>query len=241
MDLNNKQKSLLLTCLVSGTIVLSLFGFHIKKQTERMAESYYDISPEEFLEEEEALEDLTKALDNNTSETNKAFNETQEYKRFAEAYQPIAPPKDYEYKPSESTSPTTNPPETERQGASGIDDDVLSSYNNVSDVLKKHRSGNMGEQSVNKNSSMHYSLKDRTHVFLPTPVYLCEDGGKIIINITVNAKGLVTKAYVNGATSTNNDCLEQHALEYAKDARFSPDASKNTQLGAITFYFKGKR
>ncbi|WP_338732637.1 hypothetical protein [Mangrovimonas cancribranchiae] len=201
-----------------------------------MAESYYEIDPEKFFEEDELTQ--TPEENTNTPETNKAFNETQEYKRFAQAYQPIEPPKDYEYTPSKNLAEsTTQTPQQET--SSGIDDDVLSSYNSVNSVLKKHRSA-PSEQSANKNSSMHYSLKDRTHVFLPTPIYLCESGGKIIINITVNSKGLVTKTYVNGATKSTNECLKQHALEYAKEAKFSPDANKSSQLGSITFYFKGK-
>lgn len=238
MNLNNKQKALLLTGLISGTVILSLFGFHIKKQTERMAESYYEINPEKFFEKEE-LKDVSQK-ESNASETNKAFNDTKEHKRFAQAYQPIEPPKDYEYKPSENSVNETQKTADQQQNTSGIDDDILSSYNSVNNVLKKHKGGKMGDQSVNKNSSMHYSLQDRTHVFLPTPVYLCEEGGKIIINITVNSKGLVTNAYVNGSTSSANECLQQHALEYAKEARFNSDSSKQNQLGSITFYFKGK-
>ncbi|MDX1317983.1 MAG: hypothetical protein R3262_10535, partial [Xanthomarina gelatinilytica] len=102
MNLSNKHKALLITLLVSGTIVLSLFSFHIKKQNELMAESYYLLEPETPKTPEELeAEKLTEALEKQPSETNKAYNETQEYKKFAEAYQPIAPPKDYVPKPSE--------------------------------------------------------------------------------------------------------------------------------------------
>ncbi|MDX1318265.1 MAG: hypothetical protein R3262_11980 [Xanthomarina gelatinilytica] len=240
MNLSNKHKALLITLLVSGTIVLSLFSFHIKKQNELMAESYYLLEPETPKTPEELeAEKLAEAVEKQPSETNKAYNETQEYKKFAEAYQPIAPPKDYVPKPSENMMENDLTESGTTQAISEIDDDVLSSYSSVNDVLNKRKPSN-SSQSVNKNSSMHYSLVNRTHEYLPTPIYLCEEGGKIIINITVNASGLVTDAYVNASTTSKNECLKDHALDYAKEARFSTDVSKPSQIGTITFYFEGK-
>ena len=61
-----------------------------------------------------------------------------------------------------------------------------------------------------------------------------------MVNITVNASGDVTDAYVNNSSTSSNECLIDHALEYAKEARFNADASKPSQLGSITFYFIGK-
>lgn len=220
--------------------MLSLFSFHIKKQNELLSESYYLLEPDEPKTPEELeAEKLAEAEEQQSSETNKAFNETQEYKKFAQAYQPIAPPKDYVPKPSENKSENEASDSGSTESFSEIDDDVLSSYSSVNDVLNKRMSSS-NDQSVNKKSSMHYSLVNRTHEFLPTPIYLCEEGGKIVINITVNASGLVTDAYVNATSKSKNDCLKDHALDYAKDARFNADASKPSQIGTITFYFEGK-
>lgn len=238
MQLSNKHKAILLTVLISGTVVLTVFNFGLKKQNAQLAETYYELEPEKTKETADK-----KSLDNPSeklSETNKAFNETQKYKRYAKAYQPIAPPKDYEFKSSESNINDNNTDEGSSNSSSEIDDDVLSSYNSVNDVLNKRRSGVLGKQSVNKNSSMHYSLVNRTHKYVPTPIYLCENGGKIIVNIKVNASGLVTDSYINAAYASANECLKDQALKYANQARFSIDASKKTQLGSITFYFKGK-
>lgn len=205
-----------------------------------MAESYYLLEPEEPKTPEELeAEKLAEAEEKPSSQTNKAFNETQDYKKFAQAYQPIAPPKDYVPTPSEDLSENENLEPSNTNAASEIDEDVLSSYSSVNQILNKRKPSN-SSQSVNKNSSMHYSLVNRTHKYLPTPVYLCEEGGKIVINITVNTSGLVTDTYVNASSSSDNECLKQHALSYAKDARFSTDASKASQIGTITFYFKGK-
>ena len=206
-----------------------------------MAESYYLLEPEAPKTPEELeAEKLAESAEKQSSETNKAYNETQEYKKFAEAYQPIAPPKDYVPKPSENMTENENSESGSTETPSEIDEDVLSSFSSVNEVLNK-RKPSQSAQSVNKNSSMHYSLVNRTHEFLPTPIYLCEEGGKIIINITVNASGLVTDAYVNASTTSKNDCLKDHALDYAKEARFSTDVSKPSQIGTITFYFEGKK
>ncbi|TYA53324.1 hypothetical protein FVF61_10045 [Formosa maritima] len=205
-----------------------------------MAESYYLLEPEEPKTPEELeAEKLADAEAKTTAETNKAFNETQEYKQFAQAYQPIAPPKDYVPNPSENTDESDHSESGTSTASSEIDDDVLSSYSSVNDVLNK-RKPNQSAQSVNKKSSMHYSLVNRTHEFLPTPIYLCEEGGKIVVNITVNAAGLVTDSYVNASSTSSNECLKDHALAYAKDAKFNRDTSKSSQIGTITFYFEGK-
>ncbi len=87
---------------------------------------------------------------------------------------------------------------------------------------------------------MSYSLVGRTHQFLPTPIYLCEKGGIIIITITVNNLGKVIEASVNGSSTSSNECLIDHALEYARNARFSEDPSKDSQIGTISFNFIGK-
>ena len=218
---------------------MGLFSFHLKQQNPHLTESYYLVEPK--TEEELIQEELEKAQaeEQATAETNKAFNETENYKRFAEAYQPIAPPKDYEYTPSENQEVNNDGLNETSTSQPEIDDDVLSSFNDVNSLLKKQQS-NISQQSVNKESSMHYSLVNRTHRYLPTPVYLCESGGKIVVNITVNSLGKVTNSSINEAASIDNQCLKDHAIEYANNARFSSDASKKSQLGSITFYFEGK-
>ncbi|QFZ54177.1 hypothetical protein FEZ18_04820 [Oceanihabitans sp. IOP_32] len=61
-----------------------------------------------------------------------------------------------------------------------------------------------------------------------------------MINITVNTNGNVVDAYVNSSSSTSNQCLVEHALEYARASKFNADASKKEQIGSITFHFIGK-
>ena len=96
MNLTDQHKALLITLLISGTVVLSVFNLSLKQQADIVSESYYEIEPEKELTEEEikVLEALEK-LSNSKAETNQAFNELNKTKHFAQAYKTIAPPEDY--------------------------------------------------------------------------------------------------------------------------------------------------
>ena len=62
MHLTNQHKALLITLLLSGTVVLSIFNLSLKKQSQFLSESYYEMEPEEEITEEEIkiLEALEK-------------------------------------------------------------------------------------------------------------------------------------------------------------------------------------
>jgi len=237
--ISDKHKALFISGLISATVLMMLFSFQITQHGEKLAESYYAIEPKTAEElEAEVLEKMATEL-TEKAETNKAFNDTENYKKFAQAYQPIAPPRDYEFTKPDSPTEESTSKKTGTGSVSEINEDVLSSFNNANAVLKQQQ-GKSSSQSVNKKSSMHYSLVNRTHTYLPTPIYLCDTGGKVVVNITVNNKGDVIKSAINTAASTDNDCLHDHALEYTNASRFNIDNSKKTQLGSITFYFEGK-
>lgn len=240
MRLTDQHKALLLTFLISGTVVLSVFNLSIKNQDEAIAESYYELEPEkELTEEDKKIIEALEKLNNNKAETNNAFNETEKNKHFAQAYKQIAPPEDYVPKSSEE-----NDGEDDGSNSLGenkplkpaVNKEELSSYSKVSDLLKQQQLS----AGANTKSTVSFSLVDRKKVYIPIPVYLCEVDGKIVINITVNANGSVTDTYVNNASNSKNACLIEHALEYAKSSKFSADPSKKTQLGSITFSFIGK-
>ncbi len=137
-----------------------------------------------------------------------------------------------------------------------INESELSSYSKINQVIamrsaeKRKSTASNGDNSsnkaganasVNRNSSVSYSLKDRKDQHLPPPVYLCEENGKVVINITVNTNGAVVNTSVNkSASNSSNECLIDSALEYARDARFS-SASLANQIGTITYIFVGKK
>ena len=233
MIITGQHKALALTLLITGTILLSLFNFHIKQQNDLAAESFYEIEHQEDLTEEELIE--MAAQMGEKAETNKAYNETAKQKHFSKAYELIEPPKDY-VKPDLSNSVSIHQLaiKTEIEAAK-IDKEDINSFSKINDVLKQQQ-----EDASNKKSTMSFSLKNRTSRYLPTPIYLCEIGGKIVVNITVNSDGDVIDSYLNTSSTSQNECLREHALEYAKEARFNSDANKTSQLGSITFYFLGK-
>lgn len=91
-----------------------------------------------------------------------------------------------------------------------------------------------------KRTSISFSLVDRNAYRLPPPIYTCIEGGKVVINIKVDANGYVTEADFNDKSSgTSNGCLVDNAITYALKARFSP-STKNTQIGTITYLFQPK-
>ncbi len=237
MSLNDQHKALLITLLISGTVVLSVFNLSLKKQSQSISESYYEIEPEKELTEEElkVLEALDK-LNNVKAETNKAFNEADQNKHFAQAYKTIAPPEDYVPKQTNTSDNQTVERKTyDISEDSKLNQEELSKFSKVNDLLKKQQS-----DDNNTKSSIRFSLVNRKKVHIPIPVYLCEVDGKIVVNIIVNSRGNVIDAYVNTSSTSKNECLIEHAIDYAKQSQFSTDSSKETQLGSITFYFIGK-
>jgi TonB family protein len=238
---SNQQKALLITFLLSGTVVLSVFNLNIKKQNELVSESYYEMEPEKELTQEEikVLEALEK-LNNEKAETNKAYNETVKEKSFSEAYKPIAPPEDYVKPEFDQNEEVSEQSKSNNDEISDLNHEEISSFSKVNDILNKTTKKKEAPKSTNRKSTIRYSLVDRTDEFLPIPIYLCEDGGKIVINITVNDNGNVIDTYVNNSSSSDNQCLVDSALEYAKKAKFNASPGKKTQLGSITFNFVGK-
>lgn len=63
-------------------------------------------------------------------------------------------------------------------------------------------------------SNIVYYLKDRHHLSLPIPVYLAQEGGKVIVDIVVNREGKVIEA----EPRNNPDIRDEQIYLYAKAA-----------------------
>lgn len=190
------------------------------------------------------IEEPIPDFETQKKETNKGFNETDKPKHFSQAYQPISPPKDYERQPvkSEEDSKKNTKTETEQKGTSSIQRDELTAFESVNALLKKQTAKSSSKSSTkttNTNSTVRYSLINRTNVYLPIPIYLCEENGTIIVNITVLKNGRVKETSINSSSNSNNKCLQNSALDYAKKAQFNR-GDKTEQIGTITFTFEGK-
>lgn len=239
---NSAHKASLITFFLGSSIALMLFNVAITNNDKVITEQFYQI--QDIIKEKAPLEKNDKTIPKNAKQTNQAFNKAAQPKHFAQAYKPISPPKDVEYtNDSRRLDGKTSNEKSASNSASNLkmDNTYLTAYNSVNNILsKRSKSIKANSKAVaNTNSSIHYSLKNRTHNYLPIPVYLCETNGKIIVNITVNAYGKVTRASINSSSTSFNDCLVNHALEYAKEAHFNA-SEKNAQIGTITFQFKGK-
>lgn len=241
-------------------MVLSAINFTVLKPSKRISESYYQVEPETIEELTKQLEEIQKLTASKNS-TNQAYNNDSEYKRMMKNFKTVDA-NDFEEN-AKQTDVTESSEATETKDLTNntsdqnnsVDEQEVSSYNKVSDILamrsaKRRAQASSGNNtsdkigtyaSSNPNSNIQFSLKDRKMRNNPIPIYLCEVGGKIVVTIKVNHLGIVTSTVINtAASSTTNECLTDHALEYAAEARFTSDAGKASQIGSVTFYFKGK-
>ena len=242
MNLNRQQLSLLITFFSMSIVVLVMYGIHLGG--EEVTEDDYVVEMvmdteilEEILEEEKAKEDQAKA---DPIKSHLAFNETA--------------------KPSYGNPEPLQTLEELMEERSEMSD-VNPSENAISDTgyaervkaLAKKREEKkqlLGEKEAQKKeftnnlaarrTSVSYSLVDRNNYKLPPPIYTCIEGGKVVINIEVNALGYVTEADFNEKSSgTSNGCLVENAIAYALKARFN-SSEKESQKGTITYLFQGK-
>lgn len=249
MNFVEKHKALLFTSLIAGTLVLGMFNFSLTQHVELITESFYEIEPptEEEIKELQELKELNAETQ---ATTNEASNEDEEFKEMMRNFKTLNNAPTHEEKTQDDDSfedNSLNPDDvltsnssSETSKQSVLNEKEREQFNKANDVLAMHSPKKTDKDiSRNSNSSVSFSLKNRQKVKLPPPVYLCETSGKIVVNITVNAQGQVTDTYINSSSSSTNQCLIDAALEYAENAIFS-DADKKSQIGSITYYFKGK-
>ena len=85
-----------------------------------------------------------------------------------------------------------------------------------------------------------YYLENRTHKYLYKPIYRCESGGTVIVNIVVNQKGEVISSDVKEA-NTDEYCVIQMALEASKESIFNTDYNASPrQKGTIKYIFSAQ-
>lgn len=226
-------------------MVFGMFSLHIKKQNPFIAESYYELEPQ-TVEELKKLEQL-EALEKSLATTNKAYNEDAEFKELMKNFKSVSP-NDFEKTTKTLEEDVSDEPDEfirstssyNSSNAYSVKNDERNSFKKANDILamrSEEKRKNNGKS--NAISTLTYSLKGRDLLDYDTPRYLCEDSGKIVVNITVDSQGVVSDAYINTSSTTSNECLTEHALEYAKSVQFN-SASTKSQIGSITFYFKGK-
>jgi len=74
---------------------------------------------------------------------------------------------------------------------------------------------------------------------LPLPVYNVNEDGKVVVSITVDKDGNVTRAIAGAkGSSTLNKALLEAAEKAAMKAKFNPNLNAPEQVGTITYIFK---
>lgn len=87
-------------------------------------------------------------------------------------------------------------------------------------------------------SSVSYNLKGRYARVLPIPVFKCETGGRVVVEIVVNPRGVVVKADVIKSQSAPDERLWRVAEDAANRSRFNDRADAPAQQkGTITYNF----
>ena len=239
MQLNRSQLSFLITVFSLSIIVLTLHNIRMggEKEEEYVIEMMMlDEEIEELLEQQERLEELAQA---EALKTHMALNETAK-----PTYKNPEPLKTLEELRAEQSSE----PQNSAEQASDFGDyaESLKELAEKREETKKEleeKESQKKEYTQNlaeRRTSVAFSLVDRQGYHLPPPIYTCIEGGKIVINITVDDRGFVIEANYNAASSnTSNGCLIDNAITYAYKARFSP-ADKASQIGTITYIFQSK-
>lgn len=73
--------------------------------------------------------------------------------------------------------------------------------------------------------------------YIDRPIYRCQGGGTVVINITVDQQGSVLQADIK-STTTNEECIKEMALLSARNFLFERDASAEKKVnGTITYIF----
>ena len=242
MKLNRKHLSLLITFFSMAIMVLGLYNIHFGQGSEEDEYVVEMMLIEEDLEtlikeEERLLEELAKA---DPIKSHMAFNETakpsygnpEPLKTLAELI---------EEKAANSNSEDLSELISDSEYATRIKE-LAKKREEVKQKLgeKEAQKQEFTNNLAKRKTSVSYSLVDRNNFRLPPPIYTCIEGGKVVINISVDALGNVIQASFNEKSSgTSNGCLVDNAIIYALKAKFNT-AVKASQKGTITYLFQQK-
>ncbi len=241
MNLTRPQLALLITAFSMGIVVLTLFNIHLNSTVEEeyvIEMSLADEELEALLEEKEKLEEELAQAD--PIKSHMALNET-------------AKPTFGNPEPLKTLDQLLAEREANAESASNEELTDNGEYSSQLQELAKKREESkqlLGELEAEKKEYTHYqkekrtsitySLVDRNAYELPPPIYTCIEGGKVVVNITVDQLGYVLSADFNESSSgTSNGCLVEMAIQYALRARFSK-SDRATQKGTITYLFQSK-
>lgn len=236
MDFFDRHKALIITILLFAVLLLGLFNFNLANKNKATSEFLMDLDNLKMEEpelEKPIPEEQSKNNIREKAQTHQAFNQDQESRdeNFDQKLNEI-------FEKNSALQTETSEDETSNSSGNFNLKDKKAEVKKKSDGNKTSAITSAKSGGID-HSSISFSLLGRRAVNIPNPVYTCDRSGKIVINISVNAQGIVTSTSVNkSSSSTTNECLSDQALEYAAQAVFSHLPGRNSQPGTITYNFK---
>ncbi|MEH6407373.1 MAG: hypothetical protein V7767_08840 [Leeuwenhoekiella sp.] len=244
MYISPQDKSLLITFSGAGMLIIIFFFSNLKPFDKQPEEEFLTIPVIEEVPEpktEEEVKELSEQEIKDLKITHQAFNSERLQREANQYFQE-------QDKISEALENASENTTEENEDNSDLAyTDYQSKIEALKAQAKKEKSSGDDSKpekahvstSGYRRSTVSYILSGRDALQIPNPVYTCSGTGKVVINIEVSSSGTVTKSsYNKKASSTTDGCLVDQALEYAERAYFNK-ASRNNQLGSITFEFQG--
>lgn len=131
-----------------------------------------------------------------------------------------------------------------RKGPGSLEGDFNDKQKNKKEPSKGEEGKSELGNKHNEVTNISYYLKDRTEgvIGLNNPIYVCQGGGVVVVNISVNRFGEVVSVSINSSkTNTRDKCLHEAAKDAALTSTFNEDGNAlNKQSGTITYNFIGQ-
>lgn len=192
------------------------------KANERVV-MHLDFSEEENKTEENSTSDETNELDGSSPLTNVAANANQEKTTYTnQSFSKSKADQEVLDELKQLEADEFNSIEHNEE----LDNTNQNNNRNIDNGLVKE------DAETNENASYgndvrataSYYLPNRTPQHKPTPSYKCTSEGIVTLKIKVNQKGRVASLAIDETkTNTQNECLRNEALKYAKKWRFTQD------------------
>lgn len=111
---------------------------------------------------------------------------------------------------------------------------------NRRDDASAGRDDRNSDEKVSGTVTVSYSFLNpvRNREVLVVPAYMCEGGGTVVVDATLDRNGFVISAVVNRTSSSADDCMKSTAVKAALESRFNIDVSAPAKhRGTIRYEF----
>jgi TonB family protein len=236
-------KAILVTIIVS--LLLAILTFVLKMNDIKQEQVVLQIdlgeqpTPEEIKEMEKLerslrVEKAADAFIKNENRSNIGVNTADNLKeeisteKFQEQFQRELSASKAQAAYNNMSQPSSANPDEQPEDKDGIAAD---------EQLKKQQQGK--EKIFKGITNIYFELSGRHSLYMPVPVYMCQGSGKVLLEIEVDQRGLVSLVTINKKESYADECLHQAAIDAARKSRFNADYQKSPvkQKGTITYMF----